>query len=77
MFNDSHANSGFQTENQWFSSDVEVHTELEEIQPVTDTVSIQTELDDVMQVHRADDTVKHRVGIVDAKYNSLIMDATG
>ena len=51
-----------------------MHTESEEIQPVTGT---QTEPDAAMQVHQVDDTVKYRVGKVDAKYTSLIMDATG
>ena len=41
--------AGTQTENQWFSRDVDMQAEPEEIQLVTDTVGTQTELDAVNQ----------------------------
>ena len=61
--------AGTQTENQWFSRDVDMQAEPEEIQLVTDTVGTQTELD---AVNQADDAVKYCEGIVDAKYIPLI-----
>jgi len=77
--------AGMQTESHWFSNDVEVQTEPEEIQPVTNAVGTQTEPDAIAQVHEsAADAVKYCEGIVDAKYTPLIIrydgvfkDATG